>query len=106
MINQFSIDLGLTEQQKQQVVPVLQQAAKQLEALKKNASLKPLEKVEKLKQIGSSVTDKITPILDPQQQQKFQTIRDDVRRRLIEKMADQVFEKLEADVKQKLERLE
>jgi len=51
-------------------------------------------------------TDKITPILDSQQQQEFQTIRDDVRRRLIEKMASQVLETLEADVKQKLERLE
>jgi hypothetical protein len=103
MINQFSIDLGLTEQQKQQVVPVLQEAAMQLEALKKNASLKPLEKVEQLKQIGSSITDKITPILDQQQQQKFESIRDDVRRRLIEKMAGQVMQKAEADVKQTLE---
>jgi uncharacterized protein DUF3604 len=106
MINQFSIDLGLTEQQKQQLVPVLQDAAKQLEALKKNASLKPLEKIEQLKKIGSAITDKITPVLDAQQQQKFLTIRDDARRRLIEKMAGQVFEKAEADVKAKLEGFE
>jgi hypothetical protein len=104
MINQFSIDLGLTEQQKQQVVPVLQEAGTQLEALKKNAALKPLEKVEQLKQISGSIVDKITPILDQQQQQKFQAIRDDVRRRLIEKMASQVMQKAEADVKQTLER--
>jgi hypothetical protein len=103
MINQFSIDLGLTEQQKQQVVPVLQEAGTQLVALKKNASLKPLEKIEQVKQIASSITDKITPILDQQQQQKFQAIRDDVRRRLIEKMAGQVMQKAEADVKQTLE---
>src|SRR5262249_39933110 len=103
MINQFSIDLGLTEQQKQQVVPVLQDAATQLEELKKNASLKPLEKIEQLKQISGSIVDKITPILDQQQQQKFQAIRDDVRRRLIEKMASQVTQKAEADVKQTLE---
>jgi Protein of unknown function (DUF3604) len=103
MINQFSIDVGLTEQQKQQVVPVLQEAATQLEALKKNASLKPLEKIEQLKQISGSIVDKITPILDQQQQQKFQASRDDVRRRLIEKMASQVTQKAEADVKQTLE---
>jgi hypothetical protein len=103
MINQLSIDLGLTEQQKQQVVPVLQDAATQLEALKKNASLKPLEKLEQLKQISGSIVDKITPILDRQQQQKFQAIRDDVRQRLIEKMAGQVTEKAETYVKQTLE---
>ena len=106
MINQFSIDLGLTEQQKQQVVPIVKDAATQLQALKKNASLKPLAKVEELKKISGSIVDKITPILDPQQQQKFQTIRDDVRRRLIDKMASQVMQNMEADVKQKLEHLE
>jgi hypothetical protein len=103
MINQFSIDLGLTEQQKQQVVPVLQEAATQLEALKKNASLKPLEKIEQVKQISGSIVDKITPVLDQQQQQKFQAIRDDVRRRLIEKMANQVKQKVEADVTRAVE---
>jgi hypothetical protein len=103
MINQLSIDLGLTEQQKQQVVPVLQEAATQLEALKKNASLKPLEKIEHLKQISGSIVDKITPVLDQQQQQKFQAIRDDVRRRLIEKMASQVMQKVEADVTRAVE---
>jgi hypothetical protein len=106
MINQFSIDLGLTQEQKQQVVPILKETGTQLEALKKNASLKPLAKIEQLKQIGSSTVDKITPILNPEQQQKLQAIRADVRRRLVEKMAGEVFQKMEADVKQKLEHLE
>src|SRR5262249_7626850 len=35
MIDQFSITLGLTEEQKQQVVPILKEELKQLEALKK-----------------------------------------------------------------------
>ena len=52
MINQFSIELGLTQQQKQQIVPILKQAAPQLEALKKNTALKPLQKLEQLKQIS------------------------------------------------------
>jgi hypothetical protein len=106
MINQFSIELGLTAQQKQQIIPVLQEAATKLAALKKNTALKPTEKIEQLKQIGSSVVDKVAPLLDPQQQQKFQAARDDLRRRLIEKMSDQLMEKAEADVKQKLEGFE
>jgi hypothetical protein len=106
MINQFSIELGLTEQQKQQVVPILQDAATKLQALKKNTALKPMEKLEQLKQIGGSVVDKIAPLLDPQQQQKLQAARDDLRRRLIEKMSGQLVEKAETDVKQKLESLE
>ena len=65
MLNQFSIELGLNEQQKQQIVPFLQEEAKQLGALKKNTSLKPLEKIEQLKQIGGAIDAKITPLLDP-----------------------------------------
>ena len=99
MINQFSIELGLTEQQKQQIVPILKQAAPQLAALKKNTALKPLQKLEQLKQISSSVDEKVTPLLDAQQQQKFQAIRDEHRRELIEKMASQAVEKVGTDLK-------
>jgi Protein of unknown function (DUF3604) len=99
MINQFSIELGLTQQQKQQIVPILKQAAPQLEALKKKTSLKPLQKIEQLRQIADSVDSKITPLLNPDQQQKFQAIRDEHRRKLIEKMASTVVDKVGTDLK-------
>ena len=57
-----------------------------LEALKKNTSLKPDGEVEQLKQIADDVDAKVTPLLDQQQQQKFQAIREEHRRELIEKM--------------------
>ena len=42
MLNQFSIELGLTEQQRQQILPFLQgEIIPKLKALKKNTSLKP-----------------------------------------------------------------
>ena len=99
MVDQFSIELGLTEQQKQQIVPILKQAAPQLEALKKNTSLKPLQKIEQLKQIADSVDSKLTPLLNPEQQQKFQAIRDEHRRQLVEKLASQVLQKVESKSK-------
>ncbi len=99
MINQFSIELGLTEQQKQQIVPVLKQAASQLEALKKNTSLKPLQKIEQLKEIADSVDSKVTPLLNSEQQQKFQALRDEHRRELIKKMASQAVQKVGTDIK-------
>jgi hypothetical protein len=98
-LNTFSIELGLNEQQKQQIVPFLQDELKQLGALKKNTSLKPLEKVEQLKQISGAIDAKITPLLDVQQQQKFKTMREQMRRDMIEKMANQAVEKAEAKVK-------
>jgi len=99
MINQFSIELRLTEQQKQQIVPILKEAVPQLEALKKNTSLKPLQKIEQLKQIADSVDSKITPLLNPDQQQKFQAIRDEHRRQLIAKMASGVVDKSKIELK-------
>ena len=99
MLNQFSIELGLTEQQRQQILPFLQQEAKQLEALKKNTSLKPLDKLEQLKKIADEVDAKLTPLLDQQQQQKFQAIREQHRRELIEKMGSQIKQKVETEVR-------
>ena len=99
MLNQFSIELGLTEPQRRQIVPIIKSEIPKLEALKKNTSLKPMEKLEQLKQISDDIDSKITPLLDQQQQQKFQAMREEHRRQLIEKLSSQVMQKLEGDAK-------
>ena len=85
--NQFSIGLGLTEQQKEQIVPIFKEEIKRLGALKKDASLSAVQKVEQLRKIGVSFDEKIRPFLNPEQQQKFEAMRDQMRKRMIEKMA-------------------
>ena len=95
MLDQFSLELGLNEQQRQQILPFLKGEAPKLEALKKNTSLKPVEKLEQLKQIADEVDAKVTPLLDQQQQQKFQAIREEHRRKLVEELGGQLMEKLE-----------
>jgi hypothetical protein len=99
-LNTFSIELGLNEQQKQQILPFLQDEVKQLGALKKNTSLKPVEKIEQLRQIGSAIDGKITPLLDQQQQQKFKAMREQMRRDMIEKMGNAAIDKAEAKAHQ------
>ena len=96
--NQFSIELGLTEQQKQQIVPILQEEIKQLGALKKNTSLSGMQKVEELRKIGVSFDEKIKPLLNAQQQPKFQAMREQMRKRIIEQMAQKAFEKTKSEV--------
>jgi len=103
MINRFSIELGLTEEQKQQIVPFLMQELPQLAALKKDTPLTPVQKIEKLKEISSSVDAKITPLLDPGQQQKFNEIREQNRRKLIAELGSKVMQKVTNAVKQKLQ---
>ena len=102
MLNQFSIELGLTEQQRQQIVPFLQEVAPKLQALKKNTSLTPIQKLQQLKQISDDVDAKVSPQLDQQQQQRFQAIREEHRRELVKKMASQVMQKVESTIKEKL----
>ncbi len=98
MLNQFSIEVGLNEQQRQQILPFLQQEAPKLEALKKNTSLTPVQKLEQLKQIADEVDAKITPLLDQQQQQKFQAIREEHRRELVEKLGSKIMDQLGQDI--------
>ena len=96
--NQFAIELGLTEQQKQQIIPILNDELKQLGALKKDSSLSALKKLERLREISVSFDDKLKPLLNADQQQKFQALREDLRRRLVETAADKALEKLKTQV--------
>ncbi len=101
-VNTFSIRLGLTEQQKQQIVPILKEEVPQLEALKKNTSLDRLKKVEELKKIGDTVDAKIMPLLNPEQQQKLKQLREERRREAAESMGSDELHKLEGEIKKKI----
>ena len=99
LINQISITLGLTEQQRQQAVPILKQELMELVALKKDVALSAVRKVERLREIGSSIDEKLKPLLNPEQQERFQALREQLRRRLLGKMASEAAEDVEADIK-------
>ena len=103
--NHFSIGLGLTEEQKKQIVPILQQELKQLGELKKDASLSGLGKVEALRKIGVSFDEKIKPLLNADQQAKFQAMREAFRRRLVEQMASEAGTKVAGAIRGGLEEL-
>ena len=103
MANQFSMELGLTAQQKQEIVPILMEDVKQLGALKKDASLSGAQKLEKLKATGSAFAAKVTPLLNAEQQQKFEAVREQVRRRVFEQMGSEAVGKVEAVAKKDAE---
>jgi hypothetical protein len=98
--NQFSIELGLTEEQKKQIVPILQQELKQLGAVKTDTKLSGLQKAEALRKIGVSFDEKISPLLNAEQQQKFQALREQMRRRIIAEAAEQALGKAKVAVEQ------
>ena len=45
-----------------------------------------------------SFDEKLKPLLNAEQQQKFQTMREDFRRRLIEEMAEKALQKVKSAV--------
>ena len=94
--NQFSTELGLTEQQRREIVPVLQQEMKQLGGLKTDAKLSGLQKIEELRKLSVSFDEKISPLLNPDQQKKFKAMREQMRLRMLEEAAGKVKAKVEA----------
>jgi hypothetical protein len=95
--DQFATELALTEEQKQQILPLLKEEVPKLQALKNDTTLSAVEKVRKLREIGSAVDAQVTPFLNADQQQKFQAMRERLRRRLIEKAGTELVEKVEKE---------
>ena len=96
--NHFSIELGLTEEQRKQILPLLQQQIKQLGALKKDTKLGAVQKVEALRKQADAFQDKLSPLLNPEQQKKLQELREQLRDRMIEAAAGQAVQKAKAAV--------
>lgn len=96
--NQFSIELGLTQEQRKQIVPLLGQEIEQLGALKKGTRQSGVQKVEALRKLGTSFDEKISPLLDPEQQKKFQVMREEMRRKMIEEMGEKPLQKVESKI--------
>jgi len=85
-LEKISSALQLTPQQKKQILPILKQEIPQVEAVKNNTSLPPMQKAMQLKQISTATDAKITPILNPEQQQKWQMMREQERQQMIQKL--------------------
>ncbi len=98
VINRFSTELGLTEEQKQQIAPILKEELQKLAAVKKDTTLSGLKKIERLREIGVSFDEKLKPLVNADQQQKFQALREQMRRRIIEEAGEKALQKAKAAV--------
>ena len=67
--------LNLTPQQKMQLLPILEADAPKIQAIKNNTSLGPLQKIEQMKAVHAQSDPQIKSILNPQQYEQFQQIR-------------------------------
>lgn len=85
-LQKMSAELQLTPQQKKQVLPILEQEAPKMKAIKADTSLGPMQKAMKLKQVSNETDTKLQPILTPQQYQKLQQMHAQEREQMMQKM--------------------
>jgi hypothetical protein len=103
--NQFSTELSLTQQQKEKIVPILTEEIQQLGTLKTNTTLSALKKIEELRHVGVTFDEKVSPLLNADQQAKFQALREALRRRVLEKIASGAGAKLEGAAEEHVEKM-
>jgi hypothetical protein len=70
-----------------------------LDSLKKDASLSAVRKVERVREIVDAFDERVKPLINPEQQQKFEAQREQLRKRFVEKVASEARQKVEDDVK-------
>ncbi len=67
--------LNLTPQQKMQLMPILEADAPKVQAIKNSTTLGPMQKVEQIKAIHAQSDPQVKTILNPQQYEQLQQIR-------------------------------
>jgi hypothetical protein len=85
-LEKISTELNLSPAQKQQMLPILKEEAPKIQAIKGNTSMAPMQKAMQLRQIGQATDAKVMPILNPEQQQKWQAMRQQEREQMMQKM--------------------
>ena len=68
--------LQLTPEQKVKVLPILEQEAPKLEAIKNNGSLSGMQKIKQIRAVHAETAPELQKILSPAQYQKLQAIRE------------------------------
>lgn len=81
--------LNLTPQQEKELIPILQANAPKLEAIKNNTSLGPMQKLEQMKAVHAQSDPQVKAILNPQQYEQLQQIRQQEIHQAMEKKMDQ-----------------
>lgn len=76
-LQQISTELGLSDDQKSQLKPILQEEFKQLKAVKDDTTLGLDEKKVRAKGIQNSAREQMKQILTPDQQKKLAEMRED-----------------------------
>ena len=78
-LQSLSSELNLTDDQKAQLKPILQDEVQQLKSVKDDASLSPDQKKAKVAEIRQSHKSQVSSILTPEQQKKFDAMKETIQ---------------------------
>ena len=70
-LDHLSKRLKLTDDEKSKIMPILQDQAQQMQSLRQDTSMSPQDRRAKFQQIHQNTMSQIRPILDENQQKKF-----------------------------------
>ncbi|HKE29284.1 MAG TPA: hypothetical protein VKB88_43335 [Bryobacteraceae bacterium] len=88
-LEQLSSQLGLSPEQKRQLIPILVTEAPKVKAIKADSSLTRIQKLQQIKAIHDEIDPQVKGILSPEQYQKLQAIRRQELQRIVEKKLNQ-----------------
>jgi len=74
-LTKISTELNLTDAQQQKIKPILQSELSQLKTVRDDTSMSPDQKQAKAKDIHDSASTQISSILTPDQQQKWESMK-------------------------------
>jgi periplasmic protein CpxP/Spy len=85
-LQQMAQQLNLSESQKDKILPILVREAPKAKAVTEDPTLPKNEKVARLMEIRNSTDDSVRPILTPDQQTKFDQIRQAQRQQMLQQL--------------------
>jgi protein CpxP len=80
-LERLSKELKLTDEQKTQLKPILEDQQKQFQALRDDTTMTREERMSKLQEIRKSTQERMNSVLTPDQQAKLQKMNENRRRR-------------------------
>lgn len=85
--------LDLSEDQKAQIMPIVMQQAADLKALRDNTALKPRHKIKRAREINSTASAEIRALLTPEQQVKYDALREESKAEMREQFRERMKER-------------
>lgn len=85
LIGQNAPNLGLTDQQKEQLRQIRQQHVQQIQAIRNDSSLTRQQKAERIREHNRTLNQQVRSVLNPEQYQRWQQHRQERHQQRIEK---------------------